>query len=113
MAEGPSPLPQIHHELASTTDAAWALPDAIRPHGVASPEAARRERQAVTPQLLLAGLVDELPAPQRVQPFIEDELLPLTLVPVEPAAFEPSATTATTTITPKQRRRAEEPARRR
>jgi hypothetical protein len=38
---------------------------------------------------LLAGLVDELPAPERVEPlaFIEDELLPLTLAPVEPAAF--------------------------
>ena len=40
-------------------------------------------------QELLAGLVDELPAPERVEPFafLEDELLPLTLTPVEPAAF--------------------------
>jgi hypothetical protein len=43
----------------------------------------------VTAQELLAGLVDELPAPERVEPsaFIEDELLPLALAPVEPAAF--------------------------
>jgi hypothetical protein len=34
-------------------------------------------------------LVDELPAPERVEPFafLEDELLPLTITPVEPAAF--------------------------
>jgi hypothetical protein len=40
-------------------------------------------------QDLLARLVDELPAPERVEPFalLEDELLPLTLTPVEPAAF--------------------------
>ena len=39
-------------------------------------------------QELLARLV-ELPAPERVEPFafLEDELLPLTLTPVEPAAF--------------------------
>jgi hypothetical protein len=38
---------------------------------------------------LLARLDDELPAPERVEPFafLEDELLPLTLTPVEPAAF--------------------------
>jgi len=38
---------------------------------------------------LLAGLVDELPAPERVEPlaFIEDELLPRAMAPVEPAAF--------------------------
>jgi hypothetical protein len=43
----------------------------------------------VTAQELLAGLVDELPAPERVEPlaFIEDELLPLAMAPVEPAAF--------------------------
>jgi hypothetical protein len=43
----------------------------------------------VTAQQLLAGLVAELPAPERVEPlaFIEDELLPLALAPVEPAAF--------------------------
>ena len=40
-------------------------------------------------QELLAGLVDELPAPERVEPlaFLEDALLPLALAPVEPAAF--------------------------
>ena len=40
-------------------------------------------------QELLARLVDELPAPERVEPFafLEDELLPLTLTRVEPAAF--------------------------
>jgi hypothetical protein len=40
-------------------------------------------------QQLLARLVDELPAPERVEPFafLEDELLPLALAPVEPAAF--------------------------
>jgi hypothetical protein len=43
----------------------------------------------VTAQELLAGLVDELPAPERVEPlaFLEDELLPFALGPVEPAAF--------------------------
>jgi hypothetical protein len=43
----------------------------------------------VTAQELLAGLVDELPAPECVEPlaFIEDELLPLAMAPVEPAAF--------------------------
>jgi hypothetical protein len=43
----------------------------------------------VTAQELLAGLVDELPAPERVEPlaFIEDELLPLAMAPVEPVAF--------------------------
>jgi hypothetical protein len=40
-------------------------------------------------QELLAGLVDEVPAPERVEPSacIEDELLPLAMAPVEPAAF--------------------------
>ena len=40
-------------------------------------------------QELLARLDDELPAPERVEPFafLEDELLPLTLTLVEPAAF--------------------------
>jgi hypothetical protein len=40
-------------------------------------------------QELLAGLVDEVPPPERVEPsaFIEDELLPLAMAPVEPAAF--------------------------
>jgi hypothetical protein len=43
----------------------------------------------VSAQELLARLVDELPAPERVEPFafLEDELLPLTLTPVEPTAF--------------------------
>jgi hypothetical protein len=37
----------------------------------------------------LPGLVDELPAPERVAPlaFIDDELLPRAMAPVEPAAF--------------------------
>lgn len=40
-------------------------------------------------QELLARLVDELPVPERVEPlaFIDDELLPLAMAPVEPAAF--------------------------
>ena len=40
-------------------------------------------------QELLARLVDDLPAPERVEPFafLEDELLPLALAPVEPTAF--------------------------
>ena len=40
-------------------------------------------------QEFLGRLVDELPAPERVEPFacLEDELLPLTLTLVEPAAF--------------------------
>ena len=43
----------------------------------------------MTAQELLAGLVDELPAPERVVPraFLEDELLPLGMAPVEPVAF--------------------------
>ena len=43
----------------------------------------------MTAQELLAGLVDELPAPEHVEPlaFIEDELLPLAMALVEPAAF--------------------------
>jgi hypothetical protein len=43
----------------------------------------------VTAQELLAGLVDALPAPERVEPlaFIEDDLLPLAMAPVEPLAF--------------------------
>ena len=43
----------------------------------------------MTAQELLAGLVEELPAPERVEPwaFIEDDLLPLAMAPVEPAAF--------------------------
>ena len=43
----------------------------------------------MTPQELLAGLVNELPAPERVVPraFLEDGLLPLAMAPVEPAAF--------------------------
>ena len=40
-------------------------------------------------QELLARLVDELPVPERVEPFVflEDELLPLRITLVEPAAF--------------------------
>lgn len=43
----------------------------------------------MTAQELLARLVDALPEPQRVEPlaFLEDELLPLAMAPVEPAAF--------------------------
>jgi len=43
----------------------------------------------VSTQHLLARLVDELPASERVEPFafLEGELLPLALTPVEPAAF--------------------------
>jgi hypothetical protein len=114
MAEGPSAFPHLHDELAPTTDAPWTSPDdTVRTTSRALRRLARRlGAQAVTPQVRLAGLLDELAAPDRVQPFIQDELLPLTLAPVEPAAFEPSAT-ATTTITPRQPRRAEEPAPRR
>ena len=38
---------------------------------------------------LLSGLVDELPAPEPVEPFafLEDALLPPALTPVEPIAF--------------------------
>ena len=40
-------------------------------------------------QELLARLVDDLPPHERVEPvaFLEDELLPLAMAPVEPAAF--------------------------
>ena len=40
-------------------------------------------------QQLLARLIDELPAPERVEPFafLEDKRLPLTVTLVEPAAF--------------------------
>jgi hypothetical protein len=43
----------------------------------------------VSAQELLARLVDELPALERVEPFafLEDEFLPLTTTLVEPAAF--------------------------
>jgi hypothetical protein len=43
----------------------------------------------VSTQQLLARLIDELPAPERVEPFafLEDERLPLTVTRVEPAAF--------------------------
>jgi hypothetical protein len=43
----------------------------------------------MTAQQLLTGLVHELPAPERVEPFafIEDECVPPTLALVEPAAF--------------------------
>jgi hypothetical protein len=38
---------------------------------------------------LLSALVDELPAPEPVEPFafLEDDLLPPVLAPVEPTAF--------------------------
>lgn len=38
---------------------------------------------------ILAGLVDVLPPPTAVEPtaFLEDDLLPNALAPVEPAAF--------------------------
>jgi hypothetical protein len=51
----------------------------------------------VSVQELLAGLVDELPAPERVEPlaFLQDELLPLALAPVEPAAFALACVQAT------------------
>jgi hypothetical protein len=60
MARGPSPLPHLHGALAPTTELYSALLDG-------------------TP----------VPAPERVEPFafLEDELLPLTLTPVEPTAF--------------------------
>ena len=40
-------------------------------------------------QELLARLADDLPAPERVEPFafLEDKLLPLRITLVEPAAF--------------------------
>jgi hypothetical protein len=43
----------------------------------------------VSSRELLGGLVDELPAPEPVEPlvFLEDELVPPILTPVEPAAF--------------------------
>ena len=38
---------------------------------------------------LLSGLVDEVAAPAPVEPFafLDDDLLPLALIPVEPSAF--------------------------
>jgi hypothetical protein len=43
----------------------------------------------VSAQQLLARLVDELPTPERVEPFayLEDELLPPRITLVEPTAF--------------------------
>ena len=43
----------------------------------------------MTAQELVAALVNELPEPERVEPhaFLEDDLLPWPLAPVEPAAF--------------------------
>ena len=88
MVEGPSPLPHLHDEPARTTDPARAAPDTARVHGVERPVDGW-ERQAMSARKLLAGLVDELPAPERVEPlaFIEDEILPRAMAPVEPAAF--------------------------
>ena len=45
---------------------------------------------------LLSALVDELPACAPVEPFafLEDDLLPRALVPVEPAAFALACTQA-------------------
>ena len=49
----------------------------------------RRWRRTVSAQQLLARLVDELPAPERVEPFafLEDKRLPARITLVEPAAF--------------------------
>ena len=57
--------------------------------GLEAASRTRRERRTVSAQELLARLVDELPAPARLEPFafLDDELLPLTLTPVEPTAF--------------------------
>jgi hypothetical protein len=54
----------------------------------------RRSRR--TAQALLAGLVDELPAPAPVEPFafLGDDLLPPALTPVEPTAFALACTQA-------------------
>jgi hypothetical protein len=59
-----------------------------------SGRSARREpaslhRPAMNAQGLLSALVDELPAPTLVEPFafLDDDLLPPALTPVEPAAF--------------------------
>ena len=43
----------------------------------------------MSPQQVLARLIDELPVPERVEPFafLEDERLPLTVTLVEPATF--------------------------
>jgi hypothetical protein len=47
------------------------------------------EREAMTATELFARLTDELPVMEPVAPvaFLEDELLPRALTPVEPAAF--------------------------
>jgi hypothetical protein len=44
---------------------------------------------AMSAQELLSALVTELPAPAPVEPlaFLDDDLLPLALAPVEPTAF--------------------------
>jgi hypothetical protein len=43
----------------------------------------------MTNQELLSALVNELPAPARVEPFVllDDDRLPRAFTPVEPAAF--------------------------
>jgi hypothetical protein len=43
----------------------------------------------ISAQDLMAGLVDELPAPAPVEPFafLEDDVLPPALAPVEPMAY--------------------------
>ncbi len=48
-------------------------------------------------QELIARLVDELPAPERVEPFafLEDTLLPLRITLVEPTAFALACVQAT------------------
>ena len=66
-----------------------------RPRRQAGPDRVRRRLrhlrrwERVSAQELLARLVDELPAPERVEPFafLEDERLPLRITLVEPAAF--------------------------
>ena len=57
---------------------------------------ALRDARRMTTAQLISSLVDELPAPAPVEPFafLEDDLLPRALTPVEPIAFALACTQA-------------------
>src|SRR5215213_326711 len=92
MAEGPSADPHFHHELAPTTTPPGRCRIApVRTASVAvGPLAWRPGARSCDRPGAAGGLVDELPGPERVKPFIEHQLLPLILTLVEPGAARTS-----------------------